>query len=148
MTEKVIPSEHSIVRYISPIKIRKDGSAFCLSQDAKPDDGLSVNWLDFFQMIKADQLAEVRRLVGQRLELKTKGRFAELIVSEVINYAISTLPELKVIHSPLAANKQFEADPSHAEIIGLPSTENELMIMAGDILAEYVGDMHPAIIDN
>ena len=55
------------------------------------------------------------------------------------------LDTLRIIHEPLEAEEQFEADPSHAEITGLPSSGSDQAMLVGDLIAECVVAMHPAI---
>ena len=121
-----------------------DGSDFRL-RSARPDEtGLSVNWLEAFQPGRSHQLNEVRRLF--RLGLRPNGRFAEMNVGTVIREVAKELTTLRVIHDPLEAKEGFDADPSHAEIIGLPPGDSDQAVLVGDLIAECVIDMHPAIV--
>ena len=140
-----LPAGDQIVRYVKPSTIQEDGTAdgsnFCLSS-ARPDEtGLSVNWLEAFQPGRSHQLAEIRRLC--RLALKPKGRFAEMNVDAVRRVA-EELVTLRIIHDPLEAEEQFEADPSHSEITGLPPSESDQAAVVGDLIAKCVVAMHPA----
>lgn len=138
---------HQIVWYAKPSMIQEDGtvdgSDFRL-RSAKPDGaGLSVNWLEAFGPGKSHQLGEVRCLC--RLRLRPKGRFAEMNVGTVIREVAKELETLRVVHDPLAATERFDADPSHAEIVGLPSGDSDQAALIGDLVAECVIDTHPAI---
>ena len=53
---------------------------------------------------------------------------------------------LRIVHEPLEADEVFEADPSHAEIIGLPLGESDLAILVGDLISQCVIAMHPAVV--
>ena len=142
-----LPAGDHIVRYIKPSMIRDDGTAdgsdFRLRPHRPDDTGLSVNWLEAFEPGTARQLAEVRRLC--RLTLRPSGRFAEMNVGAVGRRVAEELDTLRILHDPLEAAGTFEADPSHAEIAGLPPGESEQAILIGDLIAECVTDMHPAI---
>ena len=98
--------------------------------------------LEAFQPGRSHQLAEIRRLC--RLALKPKGRFAEMNVDAVRRRVAEELDTLRIIHDPLEAEEQFEADPSHSEITGLPPSESDQAAVVGDLIAECVVAMHPA----
>ena len=121
-----------------------DGSGFCL-RPTKPDEtGLSANWLGAFESGKAHQLEEVRRLC--RLRLRPNGRFAELNVGTTIRVVAKELDTLRIVHDPLEAIEGFDADPSHAEIVGLPPGDSDQALLVGDLIAECVIDIHPAVV--
>ena len=143
-----LPADDQIVRYVKPSMIREDGTVdgaadFRLRPDRPDDTGLSVNWLDAFEPGKSHQLAAVRRLC--RLTLRPTGRFAEMNVGTVKRKVAEELDTLRIVHDPLEAKEGAEADPSHAEIIGLPSGESDQADLIGDLIAECVIAMHPAI---
>ena len=109
-----LPGEDNVVRYASPRLILSDGTvdgaAFRLRDG---ESSLSVNWLDHFQMLtKSQQLEEVRRLI--HMQLKPRGTFAELIVGITQEYASQSRIDLRFIHRPRAADRDRQADPSHA----------------------------------
>ena len=56
------------------------------------------------------------------------------------------LDTLRIVHDPLEAKEGFDADPSHAEIIGLPPGDSDQAVLVGDLIAECVIDMHPAVV--
>ena len=137
-----------IVRYVKSSMIQEDGTAdgsdFRL-RSARPDEtGLSVNWLEAFEPGKVHQLNEVRRLC--RLHLRPNGRFAEMNVGTIISEVAMELDTLRIIHDPLEATKSFDADPSHAEITGLPPGDSDQAVLVGDLIVECIIDMHPAVI--
>lgn len=142
-------SGDQIVRYIKPSMIQDDGTAdgsdFCLRASRPDETGLSVNWLEAFQPGKAHQLNEVRRLC--RLSLRPSGRFAELNVGVVLREVSTELDTLRIVHDPLEANENLDADPSHAQIVGLPPGDSDHALLVGDLIADCVIDMHPAIVD-
>tara|TARA_R110002096_G_scaffold46313_2_gene123601 strand:- start:2007 stop:2459 length:453 start_codon:yes stop_codon:yes gene_type:complete len=142
-----LPLADHIVRYVKPSMIEEDGTAngaeFRLRSRRPDETGLSVNWLEAFDPDKANQLAQVRRLY--RLEVKKRGRFAELNVGSVHEKVAKELKTLRIVHDPLDPEDSFEADPSHAEITGLPLGDSDQAMLIGDIIAECVITMHPAI---
>lgn len=122
MRRENIPTGSHIVRYVKPSMIQEDGTAdgsdFRLRSTRLEETGLSVNWLEAFGPDKVHQLDEVRRLC--RLHLRPNGRFAEMNVGTIIHQVATELDSLRIIHDPLEATDGFDADPSHAEITGLP----------------------------
>ncbi len=144
-----LPADDHIVRYVKPSMIEEDGTAngadFRLRPDRPDETGVSVNWLEAFDPDKAHQLAEVRRLY--RLTVRKSGRFAEMNIGAVRAKVAQELATLRVVHDPLEAEGDYEADSSHAEITGLPPGESPEADMIGDLIAECVIDMHPAIPD-
>ena len=143
-----IPAGDHIVRYVKPSMIQDDGTAdgsdFRL-RPARPDEtGLSVNWLEAFKPGKRNQLDEVRRLC--RLRRQPNGRFAEMNVGTIMREVAAELETLQIVHDPLEATGEFEADPSHAEITGLPPGDSDQAILVGDLIAECVIEMHPAVV--
>lgn len=141
-----LPAADHIVRYVKPSMIEEDGTAngaeFRLRPHRPDETGVSVNWLEAFDPDKVHQLTEVRRLF--RLEVKNRGRFAELNVGAVREKVAEELETLRIVHDPLEPENEFEADPSHAEIAGLPPGDSDQAMMIGDMIAECVITMHPA----
>ena len=143
-----ISDDNHVVRYVKPTSIRTDGkvdgSAFCLRAHRPDDTGVSVNWLECFgNLSKADQLDEVRRL--SRLDMRKSGRLAELNVGTTKHYIRNELDALRFIHKPLHAKGGYEADPSHSEIVGLPPGNSPQAALIGDMIAECIEAIHPAV---
>ena len=135
-----LPDEDRIVRYLSATRIVDgiaDGSGFCLG---RTETGLSVNWLEVLASEGTDPLNEVRRL--SRLRLRRSGRFAELGVGDVLSTVNEELETLRIVHDPLEG---FIADPSHSQITGLPPADSDEAALVGDMIAECVTAMHPAV---
>lgn len=148
MKRENLPTGGHIVRYVKPSMIQEDGTAdgsdFRL-RSARPDEaGLSVNWLQVFGSEKVHQIEEVRRL--SRLHLRRSGRFAEMNVGAIIHQVGTELDSLRIIHDPLEATEAFDADPSHAEITGLPPGDSDQAVLVGDLIAECVIAMHRAVV--
>jgi len=142
-----LPAADHIVRYVKPSMIEEDGTAnggeFRLRPNRPDETGLSVNWLEAFAPHKEHQLAEVRRLY--RLDVKRTGRFAEMNIGAVRAKVAQELDTLRIVHDPLDAEGKHEADPSHAEIEGLPPGDSDQAMLIGDLIAEAVIAMHPAV---
>ena len=142
-----LPDGAHVVRYVKPTSRhedgRVDGSAFRLRSG---DNGLSINWLEYFgDLTKAQQLDAVRRL--SRLTMRRSGCLAELGVGTTKQHS-SELTALRFIRKPLAAENGYEADPSHSEITGLPQGDSPQAALLGDLIAECIQAIHPAIIDD
>ena len=133
------------MRYVRPSHVREDGSIdgenFRLRLQ---ETALSINWLDYFQRrSKEEQLGEVSRLI--RLSVRPNGRFAELNVGTTIRDLELLLPAIRFVHSPSEATPRYRADPSHSEILGLPPGGSPQAALVGEMIAECVGTIHPAI---
>ena len=144
MTEQDLADDSHVVRYARPTLVREDGSvggeAFQLRRE---ELSLSVNWLECFEGLSVpEQLDEVRRL--SRLQMRSNGRLAQLRVDRTRNHVRSELEVLRFVHEPLAAEGEYEADPSHSEIVGLPQSDTPEAEMIGDLIAECVEAVYPA----
>ena len=67
-------------------------------------------------------------------------------IGTVLREVATELDTLRIVHDPLEANEGFDADPSHAQIIGLPPGDSNHALLVGDLIADCVVDMHPAIV--
>ena len=147
MTSNDLPNDDHVVRYTKPTHLRKvdgrpTGAAFCLRSD---ESGLSVNWLECFRHLSKDeQLAEVRRLY--RLDMRKNGRLAELNVGTTKQYLQSEFYELHFVKKPLVAEANYDADPSHSEITGLPQGNSPEAELVGDMIAQTVTSVHPTVL--
>ena len=147
MTARDLPDEGNVVRYARPTQVldgRVDGSAFLLREN---EPRLSVNWLEYFDdQPRPQQLVEIRRLI--RLTLGRTGLFAELNVGATRKHIGDMVNELRFTHSPLPPEDGFEADPSHSEVLGLPPRDTPEAELIGDMIAECVTEVHPAMEPN
>lgn len=135
-------NEDHVVRYVKPTLVRKDGSvdgsAFCLRSG---ESGLSVNWLECFAaQTKSEQLEQVRSL--SRITMKKRGRLAELNVGTTKQKTLE-MARLRFELRPLTQEAGYPADPSHAEIVGLPSGEFPAAALVGDLIAASVAETYP-----
>lgn len=143
MTGRDLPDSDNVVRYVGGSHIEDGqvlGGAFCLPPGRET---LSVNWLECFAPLsRPEQLAAIRRL--SRLTLGASGRLAELNAGAVKSYVAQQRPSLRLVSSPLPANENYAADPSHGDIIGLPPADSPQSTLIGDMIAECVNALHPA----
>lgn len=141
-----IPDRDHVLRYVRPSLLDGtdvDGGAFALRKD---ETGLSVNWWEIFENDgHTDPVHEIRRL--SRISLASTGKFAKLNVGQTRQYVSTAAREagisidLTVFMAPLPGTPDFEADPSHAEVHGLPDYANDAAMLVGDLLAECI--LHP-----
>ena len=138
-----IPDQDHVLRYVKPSLLDGtyvDGGAFLLRG---AEFGLSVNWLEIFENDShTDPVSEIRRL--SRISLASTGKFAKLNVSQTRQYVSAAANEagisldLSVVETPLPGTPDFEPDPSHAEIHGLPDHTDDAAMLVGDLLAECI----------
>ena len=138
-----LPANDHIVHYVKPSMILEDGSLngseFRLRHTDPDVAGLSVNWLEILGQGKIQQLVEVRRLC--RLTRRTTGRFAELSCTQFARKKDA----VRIVHDPLPAQGQWDDDPSHSEIKGLPPGESDHAMLIGDLIAQHVVEMDSAV---
>ena len=146
MTPGFIGDSDNVVRYVGRMKILDDGrldsSAFMLRPG---ETGLSVNLLAAGGGLdKAQQIAAVRQSIHRRVGRNSV--FAELNVGEVKGQLADELPNLSFVSRPSLATSRFpQPDPMHCEILGLPTYEDDHALLIGDMLAQCVSRLHPAI---
>jgi len=143
---KDLPNTAHVVRYVKPTKIFEDGSVDGSEFYLRPHEaGLSVNWIECFgnHITKIQQLNEVRRL--SRISMKKSGCLAELNVGETKQHIRSESINLRFINRPLEATEDYEEDPSHSEIMGLPIGDSAQAALLGQMIAECVKDTHPTV---
>ena len=143
MTGAELPNGDHVVRYakFTDFLDLEAGILNCSAFQLKSNEtGLSVNWLEYFQgSEKSRQLDEVRNHV--QLDLGSNGRLAELSVG----YVGDRLPNLRFVHKPSPPKGKYQADPSHSEILGLPPTGSPESELIGDLIAQWVAELHPTI---
>lgn len=145
-----LSDDDHIVRYVRATSIREDGtvdgSEFRLRPNRPDDTGVSVQWLECYRDLpKDDQLARVRGV--SRLTLKKKARFAELNAGQVKRHVFEEQEAMRIVHWPLETEGEFPVDPSHAEIIGLPPGDSDQAALIGDMIAQCIIRLHPAVIE-
>ena len=143
MTGEELQDEHHVARYVKPSLVdgsEIDAAAFVLRPG---ETGLSVNWLEYFGGgDRQRQVEGVRRTL--RLNLSRNGRFATLNVGETKQHVSRGAREAGfsftpfVVKAPRSSTVEFPADPSHAEIKGLPLSHSEAAMLIGDLMSECV----------
>ena len=58
---------------------------------------------------------------------------------------VTNLRLFALIHTPLPAEGDYEADPSHSEIVDLPPGNSPQAALIGDMIAECIEAIHPAV---
>ena len=145
MTGEDLPGTNHIVRYVRPGLVLEDqagaaGGAFVLRAE---ETGVSVHWLEAFSPDRENQLAEVRE--RSRLDRRRNGRYAELNIGTMLRHVEEELHTVRVLHDPLDATDADAEDPSHAQIMGLPAGDSPEAELVGDLIAECVTALHPAV---
>ena len=147
MTDQELQDADNVVLYTKPTLVidaqlgQIDGDAFTWNGRG---DGLSVNWLECFaNLTKAQQLDTIRHLI--RLNMRPSGGIVELNVGIVLERITAELDSPRFVRRPLAETAEFEADPSHCELAGLPFREDNEVKAAeiGEIIANCVTAVHP-----
>ncbi len=147
MTGKTLPNSDHVVRHarFTDFADLEAGILNCSAFQLGSDElGLSVNWLECFNgHDKSGQLDEVRNHIQRRLG--PNGLFAELNVGFTLGHLADTLPNLEFINTPSPPMGSFSADPSHSDLLGLPPRESLESEFIGDLIAECVTGLHPAV---
>jgi hypothetical protein len=78
--------------------------------------------------------------------MREGGRLAELNIGTTKRHVRREYEEIRFIHKPLVAENDYEADPSHSEIIGLPRGNSPEAELVGDMIARSVTDVHLAVL--
>ena len=78
--------------------------------------------------------------------MRPNGRLAEMNVGTIVRRVAKEWDTLRVVHDPVEATERAEADPSHAEIIGLPPGDSDQAQLVGDLIAACVIELHPAVV--
>lgn len=139
-----MPNSDHILRYIRPTDIDNGvigGSGFLRRQN---ESSLSVNWLECFCGDLNSQVEEVRRRA--RITYAAKGKLARLNVENVCRHVASqsNTCRLRVAKNPLLSENNYEEDPSHALVEGVPSANDPEGEFIGDLIAECLIDSFPA----
>ncbi len=140
-----LPDTDHVVRYVSPRNLHDDGTVDATAFRLRPQDsGLSVYWLECFDGFStAEQLNQIRHIA--RLNMRRNGRLAELNVGSTKRYLHVQVPSLSFVNRPLGSENGYPSDPSHCEITGLPPGDTPLAELVGDMIAQCVERLHPAI---
>lgn len=119
-----------------------DGFVFLPRPLPKDHDGSSVHRLHVFSDDDAIAMENVRNV--SRLKLRAGHRFAQIEVGSLVECVAEVGIEARVIADPLPANDQFNEDPSHALIVGLPQP-GVMDDLIGDLIRRRIKAVHLAI---
>ena len=142
-----LPDENHILRYVKPLAIDDGvigGGAF-LGRYAGDDP--SVNWVECFPGDLNNQISEIRKKA--RITYAATGLLARLNVGNTCSHVLKETNKehnLTVIKDALEAKNNFEEDPSHALMKGVPSVEDMHGEFVGDLIAECIIDHFPAVL--
>ena len=144
MTGDELPNSDHVVHYVKPGNVQKgivNASEFML-RPGKDEDGISANWLEYFEgKTEEQQLDEVRRAI--QLTTRPNGRFAQLNVGTTKDHVSAAGRYLNFVHDPQPAGVHYKADPSHSLIQGLPPNESPEATLVADLITECIQKLHP-----
>ena len=107
------------------------------------DDGLSVDWLEFWAGTRSDQLSEVRKHIHRKL--KKRDSLAVLSVGGA-QTALANFPlGIDFVRAPLEAEGDFPANPAHCLSRGFPAVLHEDHLTAAAALS-LVAILEPAVL--
>jgi hypothetical protein len=145
--DQPLPDEDHVLRYIAPAHIdngRINGAGFLRRRH---EQASSVNWLEYFPAPIENQIAEIR--ARRRLHYAKTGLLARVNVGATRRHlSLNAQVELGFIYKPLPEDREkgFSADPSHAEIYGIPMRDGPQTELIEDLLAECIIKPHyPAV---
>ncbi len=144
----LMPDNFDVVHYVGSSKIqegRVDGTAFHLrAADLRaPRPGLSFNSLDYFGgMSRTGQLECIKLL--SRVRPGQGSMYAEINVGWALDQLSDVLPDTAFARSPLGPDDGYLPDPSHCELLGLPSPDTFQAEVVGEILSRCVQGLRPA----
>lgn len=142
MKGDLIPGGDALLRHVGAGRVQGsavDGSAFRLKPD---EEGLSVSWMNALSGSKDDQLAAIRTLA--RRSFGKNDKFAELCTNDIVARIEEECPGVRSVEEPLEAEGEFPADPSHAEVLGLPAAGSDMSAIVGDLISECITNLYPA----
>jgi len=138
-----IPDTDHIARLCQP-KTVSDGQiqagAFMLKLDIS-EEGLSVNWLEFFNCSSREhEIDEIRNVYSLKFNrIGARATIAIINVGEVRERVLETEDRrnLEILHDPI---EDDPPDPSHSEIYN--TTPDDLLI--AELILETVHEVYPA----
>lgn len=142
-----VPDTGHILRYVKPGAIDDgviDGGAFL---GRYVGDDPSVNWMECFPGDLNNQISQIRKKA--RITYAATGRLARLNVGNTRSHVLEKTNNehnLTVIKDPLEEESNFEEDPSHALMKGVPSIDDIHGEFVGDLIAECIIDHYPSVL--
>lgn len=118
-----------------------------LLKEKDTDDGLSVNWLEFFRcQNRTSEVAEIQQVLA--LKMRSVSKSSRIAVLNV-DHALTSLDEylagrlkVMVLHNPASEEGKWD-DPSHSSIFGL--TRDSDAETAAVALRDAILELHPAV---
>lgn len=108
------------------------------------ESGVSVNRLEAFAPPLENQLTEIRR--RSRLTYKPKGRLVSFHIATLKRELLrSVSAHIDVVARPLEDEGKHLADPSHAELLGMPQENTPEGELLRDLVALCANDILPAV---
>jgi hypothetical protein len=142
-----IPDDDHVLRYIAPAHIDNgliNGAGFLRRRH---EQASSVNWMEYFPPPTENQILEIR--ARRRLNYAKTGLLAQVNIGATRDHlSLNAQIQLAFIYKPLPADqeKQFPADPSHAEIYGIPAQDGPQTELIEDLIAEcIIKPCYPAV---
>jgi hypothetical protein len=143
MKDDPVPPTDHISRYCKGTAVLPDGrvsaTAFYLGVG---HEYLSVNWLEFLELDgRQAEIAEVRKVLATKLNLRSSARIAVLNVGEVREYVRNESADalvIRILHRP--DEPPEKPDPSHS---GIFDTDLDEPIIT-ELIAEKVVETYPA----
>ena len=80
--------------------------------------------------------------------MRRSGRLAELNVGATKRHLRGQLETCRVVSKPLSTDDNYEADPSHSEIIGLPQEGSPQAKIVGTMIGRRVTAIYPALAED
>jgi hypothetical protein len=138
-----LTNEQHIVRHIPFPNLRKDGDGKVIGilpqafQHRIDEEYLSVNWLEYFELDKVNNLIETKKSIieakrskkiaaNSRLAIGNVGKIKEALLKKEIG-------KIRIAYAPSKAN------PAHSGMYHLPKEDHDLMAMLAE---ELFDEMH------
>lgn len=140
VSDKSIPEDHSLVRYVPWTKLRKDENenvigVLAIAFELRPDeDSLSANWLEFYQGDRATQFSSmIASARKSSLPPTKKSGFTAGICGEIHAVARSNSASIRILHAPVDRND------AHVELRRWPRENKDLFdLLADEVWADLV----------
>ena len=133
-----IPDPDHVSRHCSRTRIAPGGRITGAAFLPRPDECLSLNWLEHGGLSDRDsQIQQIRAALSKRRNLGAQDKFAVINVGQVRSHVLNATTDrrnLRFLHEPIAE------DFSHSEVCGFRADEP----LIADLIAEMVLESHPA----
>lgn len=133
-----LPDDHHVVRHIPFPNLRKDGDENIIGilpqafQHRLDEKYLSVNWLEYFELDKQDNLVQAKKSITEAKKSKKiagKSHFAIANVGKIKKAFLNKeLDKIRIAYAPSKNN------PAHSGIYQIPKEDQDLMAMLAEEL--------------